>query len=57
MSTTPIRPAMKSEQIDPETERIIRERLATFDEDKKNAVDAREALTAFKKTLQHPLPR
>jgi len=37
MASTPIRPDTKPEEIDPETERIINERLATFDEDVKTA--------------------
>jgi hypothetical protein len=37
MVTRPTRPDSKPEEIDPETERIILERLATFDEDVKHA--------------------
>jgi hypothetical protein len=60
MSTsTPSRPGQKQEKIDPETERIIRERLATLDEDSKTAVDAKEFLTGLKKKLadKHLVPR
>jgi hypothetical protein len=55
MSTTTTRPSTKPET-DAETERIIRERMATFNEDVKTAVDAREALATIRKNLK-PLPR
>jgi hypothetical protein len=42
--------------VDPETERIIRERLATADEDAKTAVDARESLVRIREKLQHLKP-
>jgi len=58
MSTSPQRPGAEPE-IDPETERIIRARLSTLDEDRKTAVDAKEFLTGLKKKLadKHPVPR
>jgi hypothetical protein len=37
MATNPIAPESELEEIDPETERIILERLATFDQDIKDA--------------------
>jgi hypothetical protein len=56
MSTTPTRPDTKLEISDSE-KRTIEERLATFDEDKKTAVDAHEALASISKNLkQHPFP-
>jgi hypothetical protein len=45
------------ERVDPETERIVRERLATFDEDKKTAKPARAVLEEIRSKLQHPAPR
>ena len=56
MSTTPIRPRTEP-FVDEETRRIIEQRLATFDEDRKTAVDAKEALAAIRKNLKHPTPR
>jgi hypothetical protein len=43
--------------VDEETRRIIEERLATFDEDRKTAVDAKKALAAIRLNLKHPAPR
>ena len=57
MSTTPLCPGAKAESVDPETERTIRDRLASIDEDVKTAVDARKALAEIRKSLQHPKPR
>ena len=58
MSSSPERSGTQPEQnIDPETENIIRERLVTFDEDVKTAVDAREAIAEIRKSLKHPAPR
>jgi hypothetical protein len=54
MSTSQ-RPETRSD-IDPEIERIIRERLATADEDAKTAVDAREALVRIREKLQQLKP-
>jgi len=48
---------VRSEQIDPETERIILDRLKSFDEDVKTAVDAREALAGIRRNLKHASPR
>jgi hypothetical protein len=46
------------EQTDPETERIIHDRLATLDQDKKSAKDARQALDEIRRKLKHhPAPR
>jgi len=55
MSSTPTRPETEP-SIDDETRAIIEQRLATFDEDRKTAVDAREALAAIRRSLKHPLP-
>ena len=56
MSTTPSRPGTEPEVSDRE-KRIIEQRLATFDEDRKTAVDAKEALASIRKSLQDPVPR
>jgi len=49
----PIRP--DRQQPDPDVERIVRVRLATFDEDKKSAKDAREAIAEVRrKFTKHP---
>jgi hypothetical protein len=56
MSTTPTRPGEKPE-ISEREKRIIEERLATFDEDRKAAVNAREALLQIRKNLRQPVPR
>lgn len=46
------------EQPDPETERIVRDRLATLNEDKKSAKDARQTLAEIRRNLKHhPAPR
>jgi hypothetical protein len=37
--------------LNPETERIVLDRLATFDEDAKTSVDAREALQGIRQKL------
>ena len=44
---------IRAEVVDPETERIILDRLASFDEDAKTAVDAREALIGIRRNLKH----
>jgi hypothetical protein len=42
----------------PDVERIVRDRLATFDKDKKSAKDAREAIAEVRRKLtKHPAPR
>jgi hypothetical protein len=56
MASTPTRPDTKP-AVDEETRRVIEQRLATFDEDRKTAVDAKEALAAIRKSLQQPAPR
>lgn len=48
---------VRSEKVDPETDRIILDRLASFDEDAKTAVDAREALIGIRRNLKHVSPR
>ncbi len=48
---------VQAERVDPETERIILARLASFDEDAKTAVDAREALTGIRRNLNHSSSR
>jgi hypothetical protein len=44
-------------KVETETERIIRERLATIDDDAKTATDARETLAAIRKNLERQKPR
>jgi hypothetical protein len=51
----PIRPTKPT--VDQQTERIILERDATFDKDRKTAVDAREAIAGIRKALKQPTPR
>jgi hypothetical protein len=53
---SPIRPGTKPE-VDPEVEKTIRERLATFEEDRKSAVNAHEALAAIRQNLKQLSPR
>jgi hypothetical protein len=43
---------VRSEEVDSETERVILDRLASFDEDAKAAVDAREALIGIRRNLK-----
>ena len=47
----------ETQNAEPETERIIRDRLATFDEDKKTAKPAREVISEIQRKLKHPVPR
>ena len=56
MSSTPARPDTEP-GIDPETERIIRERLATFDEDVKTAKPWSEVEARILQKLKTPQPR
>jgi hypothetical protein len=56
MSTTPTRPSTKP-KIDAETDRIIRERLTTFDEDVKTAVPWDEVEARIRQKLKPPQPR
>jgi hypothetical protein len=52
----PIHP--DKQQPDPDMERIVRDRMAAFDEDKKSAKDAREAIAEVRRKLtRHPAPR
>jgi hypothetical protein len=51
---TPIRPGIHVEQIDPEIERIIRERRADKDDPRE---DAREALAEIRKTFKSLVSR
>jgi hypothetical protein len=55
MSSVPTRPSTEPE-VTEEEKRIILERLATYEEDKKSAVDAREALAEIRSTLKSPAP-
>ena len=55
--TTPTRSGERSETVDPETERIILERLANAEKDAETAVDARKAVSEIRKNLQHPKSR
>jgi hypothetical protein len=54
MSITPIRP---EKDLDDETKRILEERDATFEEDRKTAVDAREAIANIRRRLKTLQPR
>ncbi len=56
MATTPIPPGTMPE-VDPETKRIIEQRLATFDGDVKTATDGREAVARLRQKLQQPKAR
>ena len=56
MSTTPARPDSAPEQIDPETERIVLERNASFADDRKTAIDARQALAEIRQNLKQLTP-
>jgi hypothetical protein len=53
MSNMPRRPAVEPE-VTEEEKTIILERLATFEEDRKSAVDADEALAKIRRTLKSP---
>jgi hypothetical protein len=54
MATTPIRPSTERQEIDPETERIIKERLATLDEDVKTASSWSEVEARIFQKLKDP---
>ena len=54
--STPTRPETEPE-VSEETKRILAERDLTFEDDRKTAVPAREALAAIRKSLQHTAPR
>jgi hypothetical protein len=43
--------------VDEETKRILKERDATFEEDRKTAIDAREAIASIRRNLQTMTPR
>ncbi len=45
-------PGIRAEEVDTETERIILDRLASFEEDAKTAVDSREALANIRQNLK-----
>jgi hypothetical protein len=51
----PSRPG-ETEEIDTETAQILAERDATFEDDRKTAVDAREAVAAIRRKLQTHQP-
>jgi hypothetical protein len=53
MSTTPSRPGTEP-QVTEEEKELILERLATFEKDRKSAVDAHEALAKIRRTLKSP---
>ena len=53
MTASPARP---EPEIDEETKRILLERAATFEEDEKTAVDAKQALRDIRRALQTPKP-
>jgi hypothetical protein len=52
---TPTRPGLSGE-IEPETARILAERDNTFDQDKKTAMDARQAIAEIRRNLRTPKP-
>jgi hypothetical protein len=51
MSATPARP---DPEIDEETKRILLERTASFDQDEKTAVDAKQALRDIRRSFPTP---
>jgi hypothetical protein len=57
MATNPTRPGAKSEEVDPETQRVIEQRLATFDEDVKTASPWAEVEARILQKLKPPQPR
>ncbi|MBV8810957.1 MAG: hypothetical protein JO033_19990 [Acidobacteriaceae bacterium] len=57
MASTPRRPDEKPEVLNPETERILRERDITFEQDKLTARDAREVIAESRRKLKQPAPR
>jgi hypothetical protein len=54
MSITPARP---ENVVDDETKRILLERDATFEHDRKTAVDARQAMLNSRRNLEKLQPR
>ncbi len=52
MATTPIRPGAKPEEVDPETQSILDERLITIDQDETESVDARGSLAEIRRKLK-----
>ncbi len=48
---------IRAVKVDSETERVLLDRLASFDEDAKTAVDAREALIGIRRNLNRVSPR
>jgi hypothetical protein len=54
MSITPIPP---EKELDEETKRILQERDLTFEDDRKTAVDARQAISNIRRKLEKLQPR
>ncbi len=48
---------IRAVKVDSETERVLLDRLASFDEDAKTTVDAREALIGIRRNLNRVSPR
>ncbi len=57
MNTTTEMPNRPGTEVDPEVLQTVRERMATLDEDRKTAVDAREAIAEIRRSLKTPVPR
>lgn len=57
MSTTNPRRPVDEEELDEETRKILKERDATFEQDKLSAVDARKALKEIRASLKRAAPR
>ncbi|WP_180538904.1 hypothetical protein [Nevskia soli] len=52
MSTTPVRPGTTpAEEVE-----FVTDHLATYEDDKKDTVDALEALAKMQRNLKHPVP-
>jgi len=57
MASNPTRPGKKPEEADPETQRVIEQRLVTFDEDVKTASPWSEVEGRILQKLKTPQPR
>ena len=56
MSAIPLPPG-ENPEISEDEKRIIEQRLATYDEDRKTSIDARVAIAAIRENLKDPTPR
>jgi hypothetical protein len=57
MDTATEMPVRAGFELDPENARILAERDLTFDQDKKTAVDAKQAIAGIRRNLRHAAPR